>query len=80
MYAQKGIRCNAIAPGAINTNIGKEMHPDLFGFERFKTGQASMPHIGEAIDIARVALFLAGKDSSYINGSVITADGSWSSY
>ena len=80
MYAQKGIRCNAIAPGAINTNIGKEMHPDLFGFERFKTGQASMPHIGEAIDIARVALFLAGNDSSYINGSVITADGSWSSY
>lgn len=80
MYAPKGIRCNAIAPGAVNTNIGKQMHPDAYGFERCMTGSQTMPRIGEAEEIAKLALFLVGNDSSFINGAVITADGSWTAY
>jgi NAD(P)-dependent dehydrogenase (short-subunit alcohol dehydrogenase family) len=80
MYAQKGIRCNAIAPGGVNTNIGKNMKPNPFGYERCVAGAASMPRMGEPNEIANTALFLACADSSFVNGSVITADGGWTAY
>ena len=80
MYAQKGIRCNAIAPGGVNTNIGKNMNPNPFGYERCTSGGASMPRMGESIEIATAALFLATDESSFVNGSVLTADGGWTAY
>ena len=80
MYAQKGIRCNAIAPGGVNTNIGKDMKPNKFGYERCVSGGANMPRTGESNEIATTALFLACNDSSFINGAVITADGGWTAY
>lgn len=80
MYAQKGIRCNAIAPGGVNTNIGKGMNPNKFGYERCVSGAGSMPRMGEADEIARTALFLACNDSSFVNGTVVTADGGWTAY
>lgn len=80
MYALKGIRCNAIAPGGVNTNIGKGMKPNAFGAERCMIGGSVMPRMGEADEIAKTALFLACSDSSFVNGTVITADGGWTSY
>jgi NAD(P)-dependent dehydrogenase (short-subunit alcohol dehydrogenase family) len=80
MYANKGIRCNAIAPGGVNTNIVKDMKPNPFGYERCVSGAANMPRMGESEEIAKTALFLACGDSSFVNGSVITADGGWVSY
>jgi NAD(P)-dependent dehydrogenase (short-subunit alcohol dehydrogenase family) len=80
MYATKGIRCNAIAPGGVNTNIGKDMKPNIFGYERCTSGGANMPRMGEAEEIARTALFLASDDASFVNGSVITVDGGWTAY
>lgn len=80
MYAQKGIRCNAIAPGGVNTNIGKGMKPNQFGYERCTSGAGSMPRMGESDEIARTALFLACNDSSFVNGAVVTADGGWTAY
>jgi NAD(P)-dependent dehydrogenase (short-subunit alcohol dehydrogenase family) len=79
-YAKQGIKCNAIAPGGVNTNIGKNMKPDPFGYERCVSGAGSMPRMGESEEIASIALFLATNDSSFINGSVITADGGWTAY
>lgn len=80
MYAQKGIRCNAIAPGGVNTNIGENMHPSPMGYEKLSLGMQTNPRMGEPIEIARVALFLASDDSSFINGTVVTADGGWTAY
>ncbi len=80
MYAVKGIRCNAIAPGGVNTNIGKNMHPNDFGYNRTNSGTGSMPRMGEPEEIAKVALFLSSDDASYINGSVVTVDGGWTAY
>jgi NAD(P)-dependent dehydrogenase (short-subunit alcohol dehydrogenase family) len=80
MYATKGIRCNAIAPGGVNTNIGKDMKPNPFGYERCVSGAANMPRMGESTEIAKAAFFLASDDSSFVNASVITADGGWISY
>ncbi len=78
MYAQKGIRCNAIAPGAVETNISASMkNISPFGMERTKPVQGVIPRIGQPEEIAQVALFLASDESSFINGAVITADGGW---
>ncbi|WP_062353524.1 SDR family oxidoreductase [Bacillus kwashiorkori] len=80
-YATKGIRCNAIAPGGVNTNIGTTMsNPDPFGMERATAGINANPRMGESSEIATIALFLATEDSSYVNGVVIAADGGWTAY
>jgi len=78
MYAQKGIRCNAIAPGAVETNISSSMtNISEFGAERTKVVQGVIPGIGQPEDIAHVALFLASDESRFVNGTVVTADGGW---
>lgn len=78
MYAQKGIRCNAIAPGAVETNISASMNNvNEFGMERTKLVQAVIPKVGQSEDIAQVVLFLASDESRFVNGTVITADGGW---
>ncbi len=80
-YAKEGIRCNAIAPGGVNTNIGKTIdNPSKFGMERATSGGVNNPRMGEPVEIAQVALFLASDDSSLVNGTVITADSGWTAY
>jgi NAD(P)-dependent dehydrogenase (short-subunit alcohol dehydrogenase family) len=80
-YAKLGIRCNAIAPGAVNTNIGTTIYdPNKFGMERAMAGINLNPRVGEPEEIARIALFLACDDSSLINGAIITADAGWTAY
>ena len=80
-YATKGIRCNAIAPGAVITNIGATINnPNKFGMERATLGSNLNPRAGEPEEIAKIALFLASEDSSFINGAIITADAGWTAY
>jgi glucose 1-dehydrogenase len=72
--ADKGIRVNAIAPGAIATDMNKEMLKDE---KKRKEEEEKIPmhRIGRPEEIAKVALFLASKDASYITGTTIYADG-----
>lgn len=80
-YTLKGIRCNAIAPGGVETNIGTTMsEPNAFGLERAMSGSAINPRNGKPEEIATVALFLASDDASFVNGAVITADAGWTAY
>jgi NAD(P)-dependent dehydrogenase (short-subunit alcohol dehydrogenase family) len=81
MYAKKGIRCNAIAPGSVNTEISVGIKaPSELGIERAMSGLATSPRNGEAAEIAEIALFLASDASSIVNGAVITADAGWTAY
>jgi Dehydrogenases with different specificities (related to short-chain alcohol dehydrogenases) len=81
MYAQKGIRCNAICPGAVETNIASSMRqPSEFGAARAMSGMGTNPRTGSADEIAAVALFLASDESSFVNGATIAVDGGWSAY
>ena len=81
MYATKGIRCNAIAPGAVETNIGSTITaPSEFGGTRTGLGMALNPRFGKPNEIAALALFLASDDASFINGAVLVVDGGWSAY
>ncbi|WP_151734054.1 SDR family oxidoreductase ['Paenibacillus yunnanensis' Narsing Rao et al. 2020] len=81
MYAQQGIRCNAIAPGSVETNISASMtRISEFGMARTQPGLGLNPRLGKPEEIAKVALFLASDEGSFVNGTVITADGGWSAY
>ncbi|MDQ1914300.1 SDR family oxidoreductase [Paenibacillus sp. GD4] len=78
MYAQKGIRCNAIAPGATITNISSSMtNLNEFGASRTKITQGVIPRAGTPEEIAQVALFLGSDESSFVNGAIVTADAGW---
>ncbi len=80
MYAQEGIRCNAIAPGAVETNISASMkNINEFGMGRSRLAQAVIPRVGQPEEIANAALFLASEDSSFVNGTVLVVDGGWTS-
>ena len=80
MYAKEGIRCNLVAPGGVNTEIGLKMQPDPVGYERIMAGAANMPRMGESDEIAKLALFLASDAASLVNGTVITADAGWTAF
>lgn len=78
MYMPNGIRCNAIAPGGIATEIGSSMGmPNMAGYGRVKDVLATAPAPGSPEQIASAALFLASDDSSYVNGDVLIVDGGW---
>jgi len=79
-YATKGIRCNVIAPGGVNTKITEGVQPSQFGYEKLMSGIGSNIRSAEPMEIAEVALFLASDKSSFINGAVVTADGGWTAY
>ncbi|WP_211749266.1 SDR family oxidoreductase [Paenibacillus sp. Marseille-Q4541] len=81
MYAPQGVRCNAIAPGGVETNINSSMTSiNEYGIGRTQAGMALSPRFGKPEEIAQVALFLASDESSFVNGTVITADSGWTSY
>lgn len=80
MYAKRGIRCNAICPGATKTNIAETMPEDRVdpvGAQRASEFAALIPAYLEPTDIAALALFLASDESRYINGAIIPGDGGW---
>ncbi|WP_212975563.1 SDR family oxidoreductase [Bacillus sp. J14TS2] len=80
-YAEYGIRCNAIAPGGVETNIGSTIdNPDAFGMKKAMSGAEFNPKNGNPEEIATIALFLGSDDSNFVNGVVITADGGWTAY
>ena len=81
MYIEEGIRCNAIAPGGVVTEIPIVMPPaDEFGFGRTSSLLAHSPELGMPEDIAEAALFLASDESRFVNGAVLTCDGGWTCF
>lgn len=81
MYADKGIRCNIICPGGVESEIGVGIsHPSEFGFSRVRLGMGNVPRSGSPDEIATIALFLATDDSSFVNGTEIVADAGWTAF
>ncbi|GAB4287121.1 MAG: SDR family oxidoreductase [Coriobacteriia bacterium] len=79
-YALKGVRCNAIVAGGVETNImssvdQSKMDPE--GAERAQKYASIIPGMLKATDIADLALFLASDESKMINGAAIPADAGW---
>jgi len=69
----RNIRCNAIAPGFIETDMTGYLK-DGQQAEKYKAG-IPLGKFGSSEDVANVTLFLASDLSSYVTGQVINADG-----
>lgn len=71
-FAKNNIRVNCIAPGLIETDLIKDADKKLID-ETLKG--ALIRRVGQPIEIAKAALFLASEDASYITGNIIPVDG-----
>ncbi|HPT51982.1 MAG TPA: SDR family oxidoreductase, partial [Bacteroidales bacterium] len=68
----RNIRCNAIAPGLIDTDMTQKLTEEL---RDTLTKSIALRRMGVPEDVAKVALFLASDLSQYITGQVIGCDG-----
>lgn len=78
--APRGILVNAIAPGFVDTPMSvvngvNELESDWFKQNYVQGHHLPLKRAAQPEEIAGVAFFLAGPDSSYITGQVITVDG-----
>ncbi len=77
-YSKQKIRCNAIAPGAIDTPMNEKVFGDAPDpdAERQKWADATpLGRLGTGDDIARAALYLASQDSDWVTGTCMVVDG-----
>ena len=71
-YADRGIRVNAVLPGLIDTEMVRDQDPAM----RAETiGNTPMKRIGTPEEVAKVILFLASDDASYVTGALVPVDG-----
>jgi NAD(P)-dependent dehydrogenase (short-subunit alcohol dehydrogenase family) len=77
-YGPDGIRCNAICPGDVDTELNRvyfEAHPDPVAFRGRVEHEYPMRRIASTDEIAKVAVFLASDDSSFMSGTHVMVDG-----
>ena len=76
-YAQQGIRVNAVAPGAIKTDILKNAIAsgtyDVSSIEAIHP----MNRLGEVEDIAKAIYFLASDENTFMTGTILNIDGGY---
>ena len=66
------IRVNAVAPGWVNTPMNKDLSEN---FKEEEINKIALKRFAEPVEIAKIIYFLSTEDASYINGSIIIADG-----
>jgi 2-keto-3-deoxy-L-fuconate dehydrogenase len=77
-YVQKGIRCNAIAPGTVDTpSLGDRINAFADPVEARKMFIARQPmgRLAKAEEIAPIVIYLASDESAFATGQVFSVDG-----
>jgi NAD(P)-dependent dehydrogenase (short-subunit alcohol dehydrogenase family) len=77
-YGSQGIRCNAVAPGVIQTPMTEHRLQDE-RFRRINTEMTPHQRLGTVDDVASTVAFLCSPGGAFINGQTIVVDGGWSS-
>jgi 3-oxoacyl-[acyl-carrier protein] reductase len=74
-YGGRGVRCNAVAPGAIDAGSLKE----LLSYAGDEVKQATATgRLGTAADVAAAVAYLCDSDGSFVNGHCLAVDGGFS--
>lgn len=83
-FIRRGVRCNAICPGTVRSpswearveELGKTMGGKDKALEMF-VGRQPMGRVGEASEIAALAIYLAADESAFTTGTAVQIDGGW---
>jgi 2-keto-3-deoxy-L-fuconate dehydrogenase len=79
-FVGRGIRCNAICPGTVDTPSLQQRLHDTGDYEQARAtfmARQPMGRLGTAEEIAQLALYLASDESSFTTGAVHVIDGGW---
>lgn len=76
LYGPKGIRANAVAPGAVRTNI-EAPFKSQWSQERLGPLMSTIPTLAEPEELAAVITWLASSEASNVNGAILPVDGGW---
>lgn len=74
--ARRGVRVNAIGPGAVHTDLSRERLDDA-DVLRATLARIPMGRIAEPSDLKGAAVFLASDESAYVTGITLFVDGGW---
>ena len=78
MYGPRGLRFNAVAPGATITNIVATWGSQLAAERLGPLMQANIPAPATAAQLAASITFLLSDDGTNVNGAILASDGGWS--
>jgi NAD(P)-dependent dehydrogenase (short-subunit alcohol dehydrogenase family) len=73
-FGPRGIRANAVSPGAIRTNLGGGLNDE---FEALLASQTALGRVGEPDDVGRVIASLLSDDNRWINAQTIEVAGGY---
>jgi NAD(P)-dependent dehydrogenase (short-subunit alcohol dehydrogenase family) len=77
-YRADGVRCNAVCPGGVRTNIVSRGDPRSdWGLGRLRPFHALASRVAEPDEIAALVSWLGSDEASNMTGAIITADGGW---
>ena len=80
-YAARGIRCNALCPGAIDTPSFDERmdaHPDPEAARTAFIARHPVGRIGSPTEVAALCVYLGSDESAFTTGQALVIDGAWS--
>lgn len=76
-HVKDGIRINAVCPGEVNTPMlasGRPSPPTPADLRKLAEDTIPMARLAEPVEIAKVVVFLASDDASYMTGALVTVD------
>ncbi|MBN9191612.1 SDR family NAD(P)-dependent oxidoreductase [Microbacterium sp.] len=76
-YTPQGIRCNAVAPGPVATNIEAPFHSEWAQQRLGPIMQAAIPAIARPEQLAAAIVWLLSDEASDVSGAILSVDGGW---
>jgi NAD(P)-dependent dehydrogenase (short-subunit alcohol dehydrogenase family) len=76
-YTPSGIRCNAVAPGGVATNIEAPFKSQFAGERLGPYLQVNVPSVATAEQLAAAITWLLSDDSLNVSGAILASDGGW---
>ncbi|NVM94251.1 SDR family NAD(P)-dependent oxidoreductase [Arthrobacter wenxiniae] len=76
-YGPQGIRCNAVAPGGVATNIDASMKSEFAGQRLRSFMETNVPSVATPEELAAAITWLLSDDAANVSGVILASDGGW---